>query len=294
MSFASYGTIIPADVNISTDISVRLIFQEDYSSNGEISELIPSQIIQKQLDVDGLTPLLGNYTLNIPTSVLQKGTGIYTFCIYPKVLNEVVIRDCGIIEDSEIKGLIFDTSEMESSVASLFLNENSLAGYIIKYYENNNTELTPNLFRVATGNYKVKAISTSNNVNQLGASLRYVFDQNSTLVFVGITPNGETDIRFNDSIFIGTPNQKVLMFNTFFTPINIEVEVTDVDLKKLYYGIFGDQTVNYDKGIRTFFDENGNIVLQKDEFTIKDNLNEPLKKVSKIRENIDFTETIND
>ena len=56
--------------------------------------------------------------------------------------------------------------------------------------------------------------------------------------------------------------------------------------------MFGDQTLNHENGIRTYFDDEGEIFLQKDEFTIKDESGNPLKKVSKIRDNINFNESL--
>ncbi|MCA9748858.1 MAG: hypothetical protein KC414_07110, partial [Romboutsia sp.] len=223
----------------------------------------------------------------------NRGLGYYYFYLRPKKLR-VIIRDCAYLEDVNIKGLIFDLNEMDSYTRNLFQKDNNLIGYLIQYINQTSTgdRLSPNLFRIITSNYRAEPVSTSVNNNQNQNGIRYRLNSDSSLVFVTVSPSTQSGISNSEVLFIGNPTQEVIISNTNFNPKLIPIQITDVDEKSLYYGIFGDQTFNYENGIRTWFDENGNIFKQKDEFTIKDEFGEPLKKISKIRDEIDFNEEL--
>jgi len=232
--------------------------------------------------------------LVIPSSFYaNRGLGYYYFYLRPKKIR-VVIRDCAYLEDVNIKGIVFDLNDMDAFSRSIFQTDNNLVGYVVQYINQASTgdRLTPNLFRIVTSNYRAEPVSTSMNNNQSQNGIRYRLNPDSSLVFVTVSPSTQSGISDSETLFIGTPAQEVIISNTNFTPKLIPIEITDVDEKSLYYGIFGDQTFNYENGIRTWFDENGNVFKQKDEFTIKDEFGNPLKKVSKARSEIDFNEEL--
>lgn len=296
MSLIPFGNTIPANISLD-DIDLQFSYQKNLNSEpDEIITLNASEFIQKTSDPNNINENNGGiYRLTIPAAFYaNRGIGYYYFYLRPKKIR-VVIRDCGYLEDINVKGLIFDLNEMSDYARSLFQKENNLIGYLTQYINQSaaGDRLTPNLFRIVTSNYRAEPISTSVNNNQNQNGIRYRLNSNSSLVFVTVSPTTQSGISNDETLFIGNPTQEVIISNTNFNPKLIPIEITDVDEKSLYYGIFGDQTFNYENGIRTWFDENGEIFHQKDEFTVKDQFNNPIKKISKERQEIDFNEQLN-
>lgn len=295
MALVPYGNTIPANISLD-DIELQFTYQSNLNTEPEaITLLTASDFIKKTYDPNNVNENNGGvYRLNIPASFYaNRGLGYYYFYLRPKKIR-TIIKDCAYLEDVNIKGLIFDLNEMDSYTKSLFQKDNNLIGYVMQYINQASTgdRLTPNLFRIITSNYRAEPISSSLNNNQNQNSIRYRLNSNSSLVFMTVSPTSQNGISNNEVLFIGNPTQEVIISNTNFNPKLIPIQITDVDEKSLYYGIFGDQTFNYENGIRTWFDEEGNIFHQKDEYTIKDELNNPLKKISKRRAEIDFNEEL--
>lgn len=296
MSLIPYGNTIPANISIE-DIDLQFTYQHDLNVEPESIQVLNAQdFIKKTFDPNNVNENnAGVYRLSIPASFYaNRGLGYYYFYLRPKKIR-VIIKDCAYLEDVNLKGLIFDLNEMDSYAKNIFQKENNLVGYLIQYINQTNTgdRLAPNLFRIVTSNYRANPISGSINNNQNQNGIRYRLNSNSSLVFVTVSPSTQSGISNNETLFIGNPAQEVIVSNTNFNPKLIPIQITDVDEKSLLYGIFGDQTFNYENGIRTWFDEEGNIFKQKDEYTIKDEYGNPLKKISKERTEINFNEEIN-
>jgi hypothetical protein len=298
MSLNTYGTIRPATVT-SSDVEIFLQYQLNVITEPEkLVKLNAEQIFVKNDNPDNVNEMLGGlYNIKLPASTFNKGIGLYYIYIRNKVLNNgsITIRDCAILEDANVKGLIFDLNELDGETKSLFSTENGLIGYRVEYlYENQNNgeKLIPNFSKIITGNYKVEPISTSINNNQNALGLRYKLNQNSSLVFVTLTPSGTSDINQNYNAFIGNPLQQVKIYNSFFTPMVLPIEITDIDLKSLSYGLYGDEVINCEKGIRTYFDDDGEIYKQFTEVTLRNELGEDVKKIRVEKDSIDFSEDI--
>ena len=107
-----------------------------------------------------------------------------------------------------------------------------------------------------------------------------------------MTPSSANPVKPNAFPFIGTPNQEVLLYNTFFDPVVVELEITENSIETLALGLFGDQTKNCDTGARTIFDKDGNIFKQFNEYISKDAANNPKYEVRKEKDIIDFSENI--
>lgn len=297
MAINTYGTIRPANFN-PADSEIYLQYQKNISTPPDkLVKLNPTQVLEKTYDPEQTYESLGGlYNLKLNASLFSRGLGWYRISILNKRLNSgyVVIRDCGVLDDVDVKGIIVDLNSLDSEAQALFGAENALTGYRVEYfYENatlNGEKVIPNVFRIVTGNYRVEPISVSNNQSQLG--LKYKLNKNATLVFLTLTPDGVSDIDVTYNTFIGVPQQQIRVSNTFFDPKTIEIELTDVDLKTISLGLFGDQVFNYEKSMRTYFDDSGAIYKQFDEYTEKNTLGEDIKKIKKERDEIDFGETL--
>ena len=287
-----YGSVLPAYVDIN-DIDLMFFYQKDnFSDISESLILSPNQYIKSISSPDVFGEDNGGiYKLVIPASFyIQRGLGLYTFQVRPKK-HRLTIRDCSFLENTDEKGIILDLNEMTAETKSLFQTNNKSSGSVIYFIDNNlSTRVIPNQHRIITTHYRVEPISTSLNNSQNRNGIRYRLNEASNLVFLVLTPVN-TSLNTND-LFIGTPTQNIILTNTSFEPITIQIQVNDFDDKDIYYGIYGNQTFNYNTGIRTFYDLNGNIIVQKDEYTTKDDFLNDLKKISKVREVIDYNETL--
>lgn len=295
MSLIPYGSVIPANIDIN-DIELQFSFQKDLATPlASVQTLQPTDFIKKTIDNQRPNQNnAGTYSLEIPANFYAtRGLGFYHFYLRPRKM-DMTIADCAYLEDTDLKGIIVDLNQMSSYARSKLSKDNNVIGYIVQYLEQGATpeKLIPNLFRIATASYRVEPVPSSLNNTQSQAGVRYRLNQNSSLVFIALSPSSTVGINDNEIAFIGNPTQQIIMQNSYFSPKLLQVQITDVDEKSLYYGIFGDQSFNFENGIRTFFDEQGQIYLQKDEFTIKDDTGNPLKKISKIRDSIDFNEDL--
>lgn len=290
----NYGSVIPANVDIN-DIEIQFTFQKSYAdSPTEFINVNALQFITQTILPDNISENNGGlYQFTIPSQFYaSRGLGIYNFYIRPKRMR-LVIRDCSFLEDNSEKGIILDLNQMDSYARSIFQVNNKAIGLMITYLDNTvNGRLVPNIYRLITSNYRVEPISTSINNTNNQNGIRYRINDNSNLVFLSVSPQTTGLNNQIDNLFIGVPTQNIIVYGTYFDPVMLNVEVTDVDEKLLYDGIFGNQSFNYTNGIRTYYDDDGNIILQKDEFTEKDAFNNPLRKISKVRDVLDFNETL--
>ena len=110
------------------------------------------------------------------------------------------------------------------------------------------------------------------------------------MIFCTVTPNSASVVNTNAVPFIGQPNQQVVITNTFFNPIMIELELVDNDIETLAYGIFGNQSKSLEDGKYTIYNFSNQIFAQYDLYEIKDTYSGvPLFEIREQRNNIDFS-----
>jgi hypothetical protein len=230
----------------------------------------------------------GLYTLKLPVSIFST-VGIYTIIIKPVEIRTSII-DVGVLSAfPNINGLIFDLSTIPTNLANRFDN-NNLIGYRVEYLTNTGADSkVNNVFTVVTSNNRAEAVNQNlTDTNQ--KAIRYRFNDNSTLVFCTVSPNSASNVKPNIFPFIGQTNQEVIITNTFFNPVMIEVEMVDQDVETLAYALFGNQSKSLEDGIYTIYDFNNNIYKQYDLFEIKDQFTGvPLFEIREERNNVDFT-----
>jgi len=301
MATGNYGTIRPADVSLD-DIEVFLHYTPSRNSIGDTSltKLNTNEVlseINNPNNPNSVEIFGGMYTLTLPSTIFNN-KGFYTITIKPLEIRTKIL-DTGVLSaKSDIKGLIFDTaaSTLDSSLTSRFQN-GGLVGYRIEYLSSDNSDgnvKVRNFFRIITSNNRVDVVNQNlTNTNQKG--IRYTFNDNSTLVFATVTPSSSSNVKPNVLPFIGEPNQDVIITNTFFNPIQIEIEMVEHDIETLAYGLYGPQTKSLEDGIYTQYNFNNEIYKQYNLFEIKDEFTgEPLFEVKEPRTNIDSSKNFDD
>tara|TARA_R110000803_G_scaffold74903_3_gene139038 strand:+ start:19379 stop:20290 length:912 start_codon:yes stop_codon:yes gene_type:complete len=299
MASGVYGTIRPADM-LPSDVEMTVFYSANReSSNTKIFSLDSANLIQinNPNNTSGFEIFSGLYTLRLPIS--EFGTkGIYTITFKPREIRTKIV-DCGVLSAfPDIKGIVLDTSDPNTFESVGAFENNNLVGYRVEYI---NTDATAsdrkikNFFRIITSNNRTEPINQNlTNVNQ--KAIRYRFNDNSTLTFCTLSPSAPTNVNPNALPFIGSPNQEIIITNTFFSPFMMEVEIVDYDIESLAIGMFGNQAKSLEDGIYTLYNFTNEIYKQYNLYEIKDRFTgKPLFEIKENRlNNIDFTKGFND
>jgi hypothetical protein len=293
MATGNYGTIRPADVNVS-DVEIFYTYtpSRDVPPSIGIQRLNPNSVLTPFTHPDpvaGNLPVFGGlYNLTLPAANFS-ARGFYTIIIRPREIR-LEIKDCNVLSAfPNIKGLVFDKSALPSELTG----NGSLVGYRIEYFDNNGNK-TPNFFRIITSSNSAEAVNQNlSNVNQKSTAYRY--NDSASLLFCTLTPSSAANVTPNNTPFIGNPNQTVVLTNTFFNPVTIEVEMVEHDFDTLAYGLFGNQIKSIADGKYTIYDNQNNIYKQYNLYEIQDEFTgEPLHEVREETQEIDFNKNFND
>lgn len=294
MAISTYGIVRPSDVLID-DISMYYNYMPDRETpNNIILPLTPSEILTYNYlptteQISGGENLLeGLYTLTLPASIFNQ-LGIYTIYVKPKTYTTVVV-DCSVLSSlPSVKGIVLDITTLPANLQA----NNALQGYRVEYINTDGTKLRNVVRYVATANKAVPISENVGNTNQ--KAIRYRFDDAGSLLFLQLTPSSSSDVKPNVLPFIGNPGQTIILSNTFFSPLVIEVDLVQNTIDTLANILAGNQLKDIQKGILTYYDENGVITDQFNLFEIKSDVgNVPLYEVKQKRTNIDNTENFDD
>jgi hypothetical protein len=115
-------------------------------------------------------------------------------------------------------------------------------------------------------------------------------DGDSNLIFLTLSPSSSPTNKPNATPYIGQPDQSIIITNTFFNPVTVEVEMVEYDISSLAIALYGNQTKSIDDGIYTIYDSQNNIYRQYNLYEIRDQFNALLYEVRQNRNNnIDFS-----
>jgi hypothetical protein len=229
----------------------------------------------------------GLYNLKLPADRFN-ALGIYNIYIRPAEIR-TTITDCGVLSAlPNVKGLIFNLESVPSQYRNKFVAQ-GLVGFRVEYLNPDGSKI-PNFFRIITSSFYCEPV-LENQVNSSQKSIRYRYVDGATnLLFCTVSPSSSPTNKPNATPFIGQPNQNVIITNTFFNPINIEVEIVENDISTLAIPLLGNQTKSMDDGIYTMYDSDNNIFRQYNLYEVRDEFNSLLYEVRQDRgDNIDYS-----
>ena len=293
MAVGSYGTIRPADVSpADVDIYYHYVSGRTASAEVQFEKLDNSQ--------DILTPVFHNANTggNVNTEILGglynlklestrfSELGIYTLYLRPKQIRTTV-SDCGVLSSlPSVRGLVIDLNAIDPADRNKFVPQ-GLVGYRIEYLDADSGAKIPNFFRIVTSSFYCEPV-TSNLSNSSQKAIRYRYSDIATnLMFLTLTPSSSPTSRPNTIPFIGQPNQSIILSNTFFNPVMLEIDMVEHDASTLAHALYGNQSKSVEDGIYTIYDQNNNIYKQFNLYEIKDDVNETLYEIREKRDNID-------
>jgi hypothetical protein len=298
MAIGTYGTLRSADVS-PEDVEIIMNYTptRDVTSDFVLKKLDAPTILKPYFNNSqtggnsGVEILGGLYNLTLPANEFN-AIGFYTLYIRPAEIR-TKITDCGVLSAlPNVKGIVIDLSNVPSQYINKFVPQ-GLVGFRIEYLNNDGSKIT-NFFRIVTSCFFCEPVVT-NQTNTTQKSIRYRYvDGNSNLMFLTLSPSSSPTNKPNSTPFIGQPDQSIVISNTFFNPITVDIEMVEYDTSSLAIALLGNQTKSIDDGIYTLYDSNNNIFKQYNLFEIRDQFNSLLYEVRQDRNNnIDFSKNFN-
>ena len=273
----TYGVVRPSLINVEQDVEIWYRYtptrnneDEQYRRFRKVDN--PTSMLDNSVfetddsagERDNRLP--GMYELSLPVDIFGR-TGFYTVFIKPSEFY-CDIKDIGTLSAyPDIKGIVVDINTTGDN-STMFENDN-LIGYRVEYYEDS---LRQDYYRIITSNNRCEPVSqnlTSANTNSNG----YRFNDSGTLSFLTVTPSTSPSYKSNQTPFIGNASQRIIITNTKFDPIMIEIEMVEHDMDTLSTMLEGDQIRSLDKGLVTTYNENGEIYHQAEYYTVKSTYN---------------------
>jgi len=302
MSVGTYGTVIPihiTDGDIANLVDISYSYQEtrsyDSMANTTFKKLDSSILkrAERELDNNEDKYVEGMYNLQLPLSEFNK-KGFYTVYIKPKEIAATITDVGALTAFPNVRGLVIDTEQINNeSIKTKAKKNNELVGYRIVYLDENGQR--QDYYRVITSNNKCEPVVGAPNSSN-AKSYTYRYEDSSSLIFVTVSPSSAPTFKENALPYIGKPTQRILLVNTFFEPIQLDIEMTTHDADTISYMLENSQLRDLDNGLVTTFNNNNEIYHQAEHFTLKDQYSgAPIYEVKENKKgNIDFSQTIND
>lgn len=296
MSNGTYGTVKPAFIT-EKDVDIYYFYRPtrssespDFSSFKKLDSSILSQttFTDASSNISDNT-LPGMYNMRLPLDVFSE-KGFYTIYIKPKEIRTVISDVSVLAAYPDIRGIVINKSNIIVDDESIFNNGN-LVGYRIEYFDNAKRQ---NYYRIITSNNKCEPVSQNlNDSNQ--KSVRYRYNDSSDLIFCTVTPSLSTSFKSNALPFIGKTSQEIVLINTKFNPIMMEIEMAEHDIETVSTMLENNQLRDLDNGLITTYNDNNEIYHQTEYSTLKDSYNgKAVYEVKRKRtDNIDFTQDYN-
>jgi hypothetical protein len=296
MATGTYGTIRPADVS-PEDVEIILNYtpSRDETDNFVLTKLDAQTVLRPyfnnsstaNVNNPNVEILGGLYNLTLPSDVFNK-IGIYTLYIRPALIRTTIL-DCGVLSAlPNVKGIVIDLNAVPNQYRNKFVNQ-GLVGFRIEYLNSDGTKI-PNFFRLITSSFFCEpVVQNLTNTSQKAIRYRYT-DTNTNLIFCTLSPSSAPTNKPNSTPFIGQPDQDIIITNTFFNPITLDIELAEHDFSTLAIALYGNQSKSMDDGIYTLYDNNNNIYKQYNLYEIRDQFNNLLYEIREDRgDNIDFS-----
>lgn len=304
MSIGVYGTNIPIHIDsnkLSNLVDISYCYNEsrayDSLSSSKFKSLPSSVLANCKREVENGSNLDdivdGMYTLQLPLSDFNK-KGFYTVYIKPKEY-AINITDVGCLSAySDVRGIILDTNAISDEIIkNMARTNNGLVGFRIVFLDENGVR--EDYYRIVTSNNKCEPVIQAPNSSS-DKTYTYRYDDSSSLTFLTVSPSSAPTFKSNATPYIGKPTQRILLVNTLFEPIQLDIEMVTHDADTISNMLEGSQLRDLDNGLVTTYNEKNEIYAQSEHYTLKENASgNPVYEVKKNKtDSIDFSQTIDD
>ena len=302
MATGAYGLQIPvyiSNVDIPNLVDISYCYHEtrsfDSLSRANFKHLDSGILTVSKRDMEGNIDeyVEGMYNLQLPLSEFNK-KGFYTVFIKPKEIQAVIADVGSLTAFPEVRGLVLDTTQIQNpSISTIARKNNELIGYRIIYIDESGNR--QNYYRIITSSNKCEPVVQAPNSSS-DKSYTYRYEDSSNLIFVTVSPSAAPTFKDNAIPYIGKPTQRILLVNTFFEPIQLDIEMTTHDADTISYMLENSQLRDLDNGLVTTFNDNNEIYSQSEHYTLKDQYTgKPIYEVKRNKlDSVDFSQTIDD
>ena len=300
-AIGSYGLNIPVfisndDIPHLVDISYSYHESRSFDSltKANFKKLDSATLTLARVDDDSSDGYVeGMYNLQLPLSEFNK-KGFYTVYIKPKEIAATIADVGNLTAFPDVRGLILDTELIgDSLVKAKARKNNELVGYRIIYLDESGNR--QNYYRIITSNNRTEPVISAPNSSS-DKTYTYRYEESSSLTFITVSPSSAPSFKSNALPYIGKPTQRILLVNTLFEPIQLDIELTSHDFDTLSYMLEGSQLRDLDNGLITTFNDKNEIYHQKEVYTLKDSYTgKPIFEVGREKtSNIDYSQTIDE
>lgn len=298
-ALGAYGLSIPINIKdseISNLVDISFCYHETRSYDSITNaafKTLPSGVLTRARREDGSDVVEGMYNLQLPLSEFNK-KGFYTVYIKPKEI-KASITDIGTLTAfPDVRGIVLDTTKINSDyLKEKARKNNELTGYRIIFLDDSDGR--QDYYRIITSNNKCEPVVTMPATSS-DKTYTYRYEDSSTLTFITVSPSAAAMFKDNQSPYIGKVGQNILLVNTLFEPIQLDIEMVTHDADTISNMLEGSQLRDLDNGLITTFNENDEIYHQKEVYTLKDQYTgKPIYEVAKEKTNgVDFSQTLDD
>ena len=165
----------------------------------------------------------------MPVSIVGKA-GIYTIYIRPTEINATLYDVGALASYPDVRGIVLNMNSI-TEYRALFDSDN-LTGYRIEYLSTDGNGNRQDYYRLVTSSNLCEPISqnfTSANTN----ANDYRYNENDSITFITLTPSPSPSCKPNATPLIGSPRQDIIITNTKFDPVCLEIEMTRQDIERL-------------------------------------------------------------
>lgn len=252
----TYGTTRPATIN-PDEAEVFYFYRPSWSTDS------PDFSSFKKLDGDCLSEcqyttgesaftLPGMYNLRLPMDVFNK-KGIYTVYIKPKEIKAVIIASGTLQAFPDVNGVVFALGEEAGGLEG---ESNKYVGYRIEFLGQDGKTVDYKI--ISSSNTCSMVPPNANNASE--TTTKYALSTEGNLVFCTLTPSGSLSFLSNSSDI--SNGVSVVISNTKFNPVMVEIEMVEHDAETITTMLEGDQLRNLDTGTITTFNKDGGIYHQ--------------------------------
>ena len=298
-ALGAYGLSIPINIKdseISNLVDISFCYHETRSYDSITNaafKTLPSGVLTRAKREDGTDVVEGMYNLQLPLSEFNK-KGFYTVYIKPREIR-ASITDIGTLTACpDVRGIVLDTTRINSDyLKEKARKNNELTGYRIVFLDDNDGR--QDYYRIITSNNKCEPVVTMPATSS-DKTYTYRYEDSSTLTFITVSPSAAAMFKDNQSPYIGKVGQNILLVNTLFEPIQLDIEMVTHDADTISNMLEGSQLRDLDNGLITTFNENDEIYHQKEVYTLKDQYTgKPVFEVAKEKTNgVDFSQSLDD
>lgn len=270
MANNTYGIQKPSLLDIEKDVEIWYHYRPTRNSEddsfptfrkidtSDVVAMLTASVFTNEDNANEILP--GMFNFKLPISLFGK-KGFYTIFIKPREYRTTIISVGALAAYPEINGIVIPKTINERT-----FSEDELVGYRVEYY--NGQGVRQEYYRIITGNNY--CVPVTQNLTSVNSDVQgYRFSTSSDNMFLTLTPSTSPSFKQSSRPYIGVATQEIILSNTKFDPLMIEIEMCEHDIDEIANIVGNTQVRSLDKGVISTFNDNNEMILQHSYYTLK-------------------------